>query len=92
MTDLKPCPFCGGMASEPESSGECYYVGCNSCGVATAYFAHRGSAAKAWNMRTNPELDALKARVRESWLPVVEREADSVASHRIAAEMREVTG
>ena len=65
MTDLLPCPFCGGGAQEwPDEVGSGgqhvlpYYVGCRSCGV---FFKDelceftdeaRANCVTAWNKRT----------------------------------------
>jgi len=70
MSDLLPCPFCGGAAQEwPDEVGSGgqhalpYYVGCRSCGI---YFKDelaeytdeaRASCVAAWNKRTKYHAD-----------------------------------
>ena len=72
MSDLKPCPFCGGKASIRNLCG-IYWVGCDSCkgnnsdahqccaGCARAFDTPEKAAA-AWNRRANekPEYDPLE--------------------------------
>lgn len=53
MTDLKPCPFCGGEADIPwaDSDNSRKSVMCAQCGVETDLFARTEEAAAAWNKR-----------------------------------------
>lgn len=59
MSNLKPCPFCGGRAvPRPwlgERSGvvgaEPHFVRCENCKTATKLFDMREDAAAAWNSR-----------------------------------------
>lgn len=61
MTDLRPCPFCGGhgakIAKLPD--GDVCYVACNVCHAATREFDKPENAAAAWNRRAEPENRAL---------------------------------
>lgn len=58
-TELKPCPFCGGMASV---GGYVYEIGaseytthdaeCNDCHATTFEYPTEEEAIEAWNRRT----------------------------------------
>ena len=54
MSELKPCPFCGG---EARTSGERFentilsWVFCSSCGAAGGYRHTEAEAITAWNTR-----------------------------------------
>lgn len=54
MSELLPCPFCGG---EARTSGEAFentilsLVYCTSCGAAGGYRHTEAEAAEAWNTR-----------------------------------------
>ena len=57
MQDLKPCPFCGGMAGEYSArvdiiGGVLYAVRCYSCGSQSRYRESKIYARRAWNRRT----------------------------------------
>lgn len=57
MTELKPCPFCGGEARlwhPKEYDITLGSVKCNSCGASTESFTDDDSAIEAWNKRPNP--------------------------------------
>ena len=53
MSELKPCPFCGGKAFfEGSFTHPGYgYVNCDFCGVVTPWGVE-GEAIDAWNRRT----------------------------------------
>lgn len=56
MTELKPCPFCGGSAKLVNKIYEYkYYIYCTRCGVMTANFDSNNSAIGAWNRRKNDD-------------------------------------
>lgn len=68
MTDLKPCPFCGG---EPVGvvRGALDWVRCSSpvCGAAAKITNTPESAAAAWNTRAPcPECDRQRERANEA--------------------------
>lgn len=63
MTELKPCPFCGGEAVfykdlDPFVNQEYAFVKCSVCGCSTPSYAMSGASvkdvAKHWNRR--PEI------------------------------------
>lgn len=53
MTELKPCPFCGGEAEYGANSVQGYeYVRCASCKARTwSCYETKEQAAQAWNTR-----------------------------------------
>lgn len=53
MTELKPCPFCGGKA-ELVSSIESW-VRCKDCGAMTKMKACDAGAIEEWNRRVNDD-------------------------------------
>lgn len=48
--ELKPCPFCGGIASLKYFDG-LYFVLCGSCGAMTKRYRDTDYIKKAWNRR-----------------------------------------
>ena len=60
MTDLKPCPFCGGEALigvNKESTVREYFVGCMNCHIRLYKIGYKrfyteAEAIAAWNART----------------------------------------
>ena len=58
MTKLKPCPFCGGMATlEIDKEYEQSWVSCQNCGAETMlmYDDNGDVATEAWNRRAEFE-------------------------------------
>ena len=60
MSELKPCPFCGGKATSVlyhnrNLSFIRYFVKCQHCLVATENYEKRETAIKAWNRRADNE-------------------------------------
>lgn len=54
MTELKPCPFCGGEAYLGfvcDEDGPIYFVHCRKCDAQVQDYIKR-NAAKKWNVRT----------------------------------------
>ena len=56
MTELKPCPFCGGKlilrGKEERRAGIVeYYIYCHDCNCSTAGYRLMQGAFGAWNMR-----------------------------------------
>ncbi|WP_366518404.1 Lar family restriction alleviation protein [uncultured Fretibacterium sp.] len=51
MTDLKPCPFCGGKAKERYEYLNGVFVQCNECWISTHVFSSQGAATRFWNRR-----------------------------------------
>ena len=52
-TDLKPCPFCGGVAAIVQSSSVYldYRVRCKRCGAETGMYTTAINAVRCWNCR-----------------------------------------
>ena len=50
-TVLKPCPFCGGKATERHECLNGVLVRCVECGAETRIFSSRNAAAEVWNRR-----------------------------------------
>ena len=50
MTELKPCPFCGGKAHTLKNNAG-HYAYCTKCLNGTSYYGTRELAIKAWNTR-----------------------------------------
>ena len=70
--ELKPCPFCGGVAQLAETEGCDYVCACSECGVIMtddmlwseeSYDARLNIIGK-WNTRTNTGLEEAQAQVR----------------------------
>lgn len=59
MTELKPCPFCGGEPKVTERNGLSFFW-CGECGT-TSKIAKESEAREDWNRR--PAEDDLKAEV-----------------------------
>jgi hypothetical protein len=54
MSELLPCPCCGGTADIDKQRGMAYSVGCEDCGLQTPYLFGIEQAVLAWNTRTKP--------------------------------------
>jgi Lar family restriction alleviation protein len=53
MSELKPCPFCGGTAHLTEGMGE-FWVLCRSCGASSMTAINEEQAIILWNPRAEP--------------------------------------
>lgn len=54
MSELKPCPFCGGVKLRTESPmGKVTMICCHDCGATVSFYGSESfpEAIKAWNMR-----------------------------------------
>lgn len=61
MSDLKPCPFCGGEARLVSGPPGCHYVMCEEC-YATSDDRGAERSIAAWNRRTPADLAAAVER------------------------------
>ena len=54
MSELKPCPFCGGRPKTKTTRlrSVFYYVACGRCAAQTEAYAKKENAGWAWNRRT----------------------------------------
>ena len=53
MTELKPCPFCGGeVIGERQINPDYNYLVCFKCGCCTKVCKTNKEAVEAWNRRT----------------------------------------
>jgi len=58
MSELTPCPFCGGEASlNQEHKSKRWFIGCEGCEVETPSYREdmKAEAIKAWNQRVRKE-------------------------------------
>jgi Lar family restriction alleviation protein len=51
MTELKPCPFCGGEAGVYQDYHGFYIVQCNKCGIGTLHKYYKTEVVNDWNKR-----------------------------------------
>ena len=65
MTDIKPCPKCGGQAkliSNRALGTWGYFVGCLDCSERTAMYGTSEKAIASWNEKTTPSTDVSSDR------------------------------
>lgn len=58
MSELKPCPFCGGLAYiEPRnrSATKVWWVRCYDCGIETDVYDSEKEAIESWNRRVQDD-------------------------------------
>lgn len=56
MSELKPCPFCGGKAQrmawhDDNPFGKPYFIECKKCECMTTLYETLNQAKEAWNRR-----------------------------------------
>jgi Lar family restriction alleviation protein len=56
MTELKPCPFCGGKAETYDYYFNEWYIGCVECSCDLGVFDTKEEAIEAWNKRVPPTI------------------------------------
>lgn len=72
MTELKPCPFCGGKAELDSVGCTLWCVVCSKCEAASGYSDEEG-AVRLWNRRVFVAENAVKSawnlnvKVVEPW-------------------------
>jgi Lar family restriction alleviation protein len=67
-TELKPCPFCNGEATQSMNCDDVEFpfsVECSECGVETDNYAINDGAVEAWNRRALDRLEAPADRVEK---------------------------
>lgn len=84
MTEIKPCPICGGKATTwlawypecvPGATGTMYSIHCFRCGAETYGRGTKEKAIMDWNSLTKEELEAiLEERIRKGEITVEEAE------------------
>lgn len=55
MSELKPCPFCGGEAEIMGYRYDCKWIICKKCMAETAAYETSEQAIAAWNRRAGEE-------------------------------------
>jgi Lar family restriction alleviation protein len=80
MTNLKPCPFCGGeagvVANRPFPDA---YVQCGECDAEGPVSASEAAAVNAWNRRVvDPALAAAEARAEKAEAALREAKASTL--------------
>jgi len=69
-SELEPCPFCGGEASQQNDDSEFYYVRCHVCKASTDIYSQAVrkpiDPKEMWNRRAKSK-EAELAKEREKW-------------------------
>jgi len=66
MTDLKPCPFCGGQPYMNEGAFNCHHVSCQSCQAKAIFRSNYQAAASAWNTRATQQWRPIETAPRDN--------------------------
>lgn len=53
MTELKPCPFCGGEVEYGITWRSIRYIQCKNCNIKISGFNNKKDLVNAWNARQN---------------------------------------
>lgn len=56
-TDLKPCPFCGGVGNLLQRSYHTYEISCSKCFIRTGGLRSLEAVLKRWNTRIGDKND-----------------------------------
>lgn len=81
MSEIKPCPFCGGAAKLDETDFDGFYVFCPNCSASIIAVTKEKSVC-SWNLRSDPESANFKKAID---LLTEERDAlgDVVAEQKV---------
>lgn len=79
MSELKPCPFCGGKAEINAWATEDYddgdaMISCEKCEAKTSIYVSTEYAAEAWNRRPSDALEAENKALRDGLKFYADRE------------------
>lgn len=76
MSDLRPCPFCGGVAVIVQDyQFDCWIVQCDICHSKGATAAHKNTAIEHWTKRSNEPITSIltcekhEARIKGGEMP-----------------------
>ncbi|WP_249194991.1 Lar family restriction alleviation protein [Burkholderia vietnamiensis] len=79
LTDLLPCPFCGGEANHIQGFkplDDAHFIDCATCGVSSKVFDTKETAFAAWNLRAASPANQPAAAPVDAWVAEAMRLAD----------------